>query len=863
MADQNQPLDQSSSSDHKPIHEEEWDVNMKEINPRKKREPKHQTVVKWLWRGTLAGLAAFILFIFVLSFQDLPTFEQLENPTSNLASEILGSNKEVIGRYFVENRVAVPFDSLSKNLVNALIATEDERFFEHSGIDWRAIARVGYGLVTLNPKGGGSTISQQLAKLLYSDRDFSGMNPIRKGFALATTKFKEWITAVKLEKSYTKEEIMAMYLNQFNFINGAYGIRAASEIYFGKPQNKLKIEEAALLIGMLQNPALHNPLKRPQNAQNRRNVVLAQMVKNGYLKEADFNKLKILPIKLNFTRITHADGLATYFRMELRKDIQTLLDKPEYRKADGSKYNIYKDGLKIYTSIDPVIQRNAEAASRAHMADLQKRFFTVWKGRDPWTDKAINIDAKVREQGLMRNIYESDRYQNIRSKYLDDVVQTIESEVDGLILEDQDIEYLMDNNAKGGVLTKLITDKGLSADKVSKLREVVQGSHWAKLKGNWNALQAGVQKEFRVPTKMRIFAYNNENEKDTIMSPIDSIKYLRMFLQMGSMAIDPVTGYVKSWIGGINHKYFQYDHVRTQRQVGSTFKPFVYATAISQQGISPCFQIPDLAYTIHAGEGSFGLLKNWTPSNSHGGYSGRALNLKQALKESVNSISVYLMKQLGDSGPVRGLVNALGIDSTRITSSPTICLGACDLSVLQMSGAYTAFANNGLFTKPMYLIKIEDKNGRVIYQNLPEERQALQPGANYVMVDMLKYVTAGAPGISGLKSDVGGKTGTTNDFVDGWFMGITPKLVVGTWVGGDDRWIRFLTLADGQGAKMARPFFARFLKALESDPKAHFDSSARFQKPPGDLGIEINCGEYNKPSSTPEEGDLFDNQFEN
>ena len=852
-------------AENQPIHEQEWDITMKEVKPRQKREPQHRNVVKWLWRMTFAGLLGFMLFIFILSFQDLPTFEQLENPTSSLASEILGSDRTVIGRYFIENRVAVPYDSLSKNLVNALISTEDERFLEHSGIDWRAIARAAYGVLTFQSKGGGSTISQQLAKLLYSDRDFTGMSPWRKTLALGTTKFKEWITAVKLEKSYTKDEILAMYLNQFNFINGAYGIRAASEIYFGKPQNKLKVEEAALLIGMLQNPALHNPLKRPQNALNRRNVVLGQMVKNTYLTQKEFDKVKTYPIKLNFTRISHADGIAPYFRMELRKDIQNLLDRPEYRKADGSKYNIYKDGLKIYTSIDPDMQRQAEATSRAHMIELQKRFWTVWKNRDPWTDKEINIDPKTREASLMRNVRESDRYQNLRSKYLDDVIQDIEAEVDGLMIDDQDIDYLMEMDDKGTALTKLITEKGMAADKVYKLRDVVHGKHWAVLKGNFNALQRDLKTEFRSPTKMRIFAYNTENEKDTIMSPIDSIKYLRMFLQMGTMAIDPVTGYVKAWVGGINHKYFQYDHVRNQRQVGSTFKPFVYATAISQQGISPCFPIPDLAYTIRPGDGNFGLTRNWTPTNAHGGYSGRALNLKQALKESVNSISVYLMKQLGDTGPVRGLVNALGIDSSKITKSPTICLGACDLSVLQMSGAYTAFANNGLFTKPMYLVKIEDKNGRVIYQNLPEERQALQPGANFVMVDMLKYVTAGAPGIAGLKSDVGGKTGTTNDFVDGWFMGITPKLVVGTWVGGDDRWIRFLTIADGQGAKMARPFFARFLKALESDPKSKYDATARFQRPPGDLGIEINCDEYNKASGggSTSTGEVGENQFEN
>jgi penicillin-binding protein 1A len=332
-----------------------------------------------------------------------------------------------------------------------------------------------------------------------------------------------------------------------------------------------------------------------------------------------------------------------------------------------------------------------------------------------------------------------------------------------------------------------------------------------------------------------------------------------MFMQFGSLAVDPKTGYVKAWVGGINHKYFQYDHCRSTRQVGSTIKPYVYATAVAQQGVSPCMQIPDLPYTIHAGEGSFGLSRNWTPSNSKG-YSGKNYNLKEALKESVNTISVYLMKQLSDTGPVRGLMHNMGIDSAKISKQPALCLGACDLSVMEMAGAYTTFANDGMFEKPMYLLRIEDKNGKIIYNNLPEEHRALGAAANYVMVDMLKYVTQGAPGVSELKSEVGGKTGTTNDYVDGWFMGITPNLVVGTWVGGDDRWIRFLTIEDGQGAKMARPFFAKFVKKLETDPKSGYNFSQKFKIPPGDLGITINCGEYNNKQKSSDE--FSENEFE-
>ncbi len=844
---------------NQPIYQTEWDVNAKPptpSNPRDARTSKYEHWTKWMWRLAIGSLSALILYIIVLNFSGLPTFEELENPKSNLASEIFGSNNEVIGRYYIENRVPVPYDSLSKNLVNALISTEDERFYSHSGIDWEAFGRVAKGLATFNPQGGGSTISQQLAKLLYSNRDFKGMGTVRRAFALVNIKLQEWITAVKLEKSYTKEEILAMYLNQADFIYGGTGIRSASEIYFGKPQNKLKLEEAAVLVGMLQNPALHNPVKHPQNALKRRNIVLGQMVRNKVLTQAEYDKYSKIPVKLNFTRNSAIGGLAAYFRMELRKDIQKILETPEIRKSDGSKYNIYKDGLKIYTTIDPVIQRHAEAAMREHMGQLQKRYWAVWKGRDPWSDKAINIDATIRQNALQRIISESDRYQALRSRYLDDIVAKIQTDIEGLVLTDDDIKTLIEMK---GPLAKLVTEKNMPAEKVAQLRRLLESEDWTNLKNQWNGLQNAVGKDFRNKIPMKIFAHSISGEKDTVMSPLDSIKYHRMFMQLGSLAVDPKTGYVKAWVGGINHKYFQYDHCRSTRQVGSTIKPYVYATAVAQQGVSPCMQIPDLPYTIHAGEGSFGLSRSWTPSNSKG-YSGRNYNLKEALKESVNTISVYLMKQLSDTGPVRGLMNNMGIDSAKIIKQPALCLGACDLSVMEMAGAYTTFANDGMFEKPMYLLRIEDKNGKIIYNNLPEEHRALGAAANYVMVDMLKYVTQGAPGISELKSEVGGKTGTTNDYVDGWFMGITPNLVVGTWVGGDDRWIRFLTIEDGQGAKMARPFFAKFVKKLETDPKSGYNFSQKFKIPPGDLGITINCGEYNNKQKTSDE--FSENEFE-
>ena len=859
-----------SPKKNKLSYQAEWDMNSKKSSALQKSSNKktvlHRKFVKWMWWFAIGSTLVTILFFFILSYQDLPTFDELENPKSNIASEIFGDNNEVIGRYYIENRVPVVYDSLHTDinhayLVHALIDTEDERFEQHSGIDWEAIARVIKGLVTLNPQGGGSTITQQLAKLLYSNRDFKGMNPVHRFFALVTIKFKEWLTAVKLERSYTKEEIIAMYLNQADFIYGGTGIRSAAEIYFNKQPKNLKVEEAALLIGMLQNPSLHNPVKHPQNAKNRRNIVLNQMVKKGHLSAATYNKLKNQDLKLNFQRSSSVEGMAAYFRMTLREEIQEILRKSDIKKPDGSNYNIYKDGLKIYTTINPVVQKHAEAAMVEHMAQLQRRFFTVWKGRDPWSDKSINIDPKIRDSKLKEKIYESDRYQNLRSRYLDETIGKIENDIEGLVLESKDIDELMQIDKSGTSMAKLITDKGYSAEKAAFMHKVRTHKDWPALKGRYIALEAATTKAFAKPVPMKVFSYVTGGEKDTIMSPLDSIKYHRMFLQLGSMAINPTNGHVKAWVGGVNYRYFQYDHCKSRRQVGSTFKPFVYATAIYQQGISPCMQIPDIQYSIGPGEGSFGLSKSWSPANAKG-FSGHSLNLYQGLKESANSISVYLLKQLGATRQVRGLANQMGIDSSHLPVQPAICLGACDLSVLEMSGAYASFANDGNYTKPIYLLRIEDKNGKVLYRDSGESHPAIKSESNYVMVQLLKNVVKGAPGISELQSEVGGKTGTTNDFVDGWFMGITPGLTVGTWVGGDDRWVRFLSIADGQGSRMARPFFAKFIKKLESDPKSGYDYSKKFKVPPGDLGITIDCGEYNKPI-TQESDEFSENNFEN
>ena len=824
------------------------------------RMPIYKKITRWMWVFAIAGIAFVALLFLLLSTQDLPTFEELENPNSNLASEVYASDGLVLGRYYVENRVPVSFEDLSPHLVQALIATEDERYYSHSGIDAEGLARVLGKNVILGQRsaGGASTITQQLAKMLFTDKPGSGLERVIQ-------KFKEWIIAVKLERSYTKDEIMAMYLNKFNFINGAYGIKAASEIYFGKGQDSLNVQEAATLVGMLKNPALFNPVRRPDTTKHRRMVVLKQMEKNKIITRSEYDSLRVLPLDMtSFKRSTHADGLAPYFRMELRKELSRILSREECLKTDGSKYNIFSDGLKIYTTLDPVIQRHAEEAMVEHMTQLQKKFWKVWKGRDPWTYNDPEKEPEENEsvikaaaQALEKDIRETPRYHTMWEESMGKLIEDISKEIDGFKLRDIDIERLLDEEREKGSLTRLVSRKLVGSKLAMKYRKVLESPSWRPLKLAYREFKDQVDLGFNKAIPMKVFAYNPQMEIDTVMTPLDSIKYHRMFLQLGSMAVDPVTGHVKAWVGGINHRYFQFDHVTSYRQVGSTFKPFVYATAIAQQGISPCFTVYDLPYTIHVGEGNFGLLEDWTPANAGGEYSGEAYTLYRGLMNSKNTVSVFLMKQLGDARPVQNLVANMGLSKNLIPAQPSICLGASDLTVQQLTGAYTTFANNGMYSKPVFILRIEDKNGRVLYQEEPEERLALHPNPNYVMLDMLKKVVyQGLPGFGGIKSEMGGKTGTTNDYVDGWFMGLTPDLVVGTWVGGDQRWVRFLSLRDGIGAKMARPFFGRLLKRLENDPDADYDPEARFVIPSGDIGIVIDCDVYNDDFG-PGSGDDF------
>ncbi len=820
--------------------------------------PTHKGIVLWLWRLVLAGVVGTLLVFVILSFSDLPSVRELENPKTEEASLVVASDNSVLGKFYTANRVPVKYADLSPYLVTALISTEDERYYEHCGIDFKGVARA---LFYLGKKGGASTITQQLAKQLFTGTASDNI------FERVIQKLKEWIIAVRLERRYTKEEIIALYLNRYDFINGAQGIQAASEIYFNKPPKNLTVDEAATLVGMLQNASYYNPLRFAERTQKRREVVMKQMQKQGHLSQVEYDTLRQKPLNINFTRQTHIDGLAPYFRMVLAEQIKEILSRPETRKSDGTAYDIYRDGLRIYTTIDPVMQRIAEEQMLLNMQRVQKQFWRTWKDRDPWTYDTrteTSIPVEIRLQHLERSMRESDRYQPLRELYLARVLDKITEETDLTFSVDlHEVDYLLRAQEDRDYISKLVSQEWISGGLAAKYRRALQSGLVKELAAQWKQLEAAKKKEFDKPVKMRIFTYDNAKmEKDSTMSPLDSIRYHRMFLQTGIMAMQPSTGFVRAWVGGINHKWFQYDHVNvnTRRQVGSTFKPFVYAATIDLRGFTPCYQVLDMQTTIEPGDGSFHLQKAWTPRNSTGGYSGRLYSLRDGLRNSVNTVSAHLMKELGSVQPVLTLVSNMGIDKSRVPPVPSIALGSVDLSVQEMTGAYTTFANNGVYNRPVYLLRIEDRYGQTIYQNLPDERPALSPQANFVMTDMLQYAASGRRGLGAVKGQVGGKTGTTNDYADGWFMGITPELVVGTWVGGEDRWISFRSISEGQGANMAMPFFVEYIKALQASKNVDWDYDNKFDRPKGDLGIIMNCDEYRRPFDT--EGSEEDTNFQ-
>lgn len=818
-----------------------------------------KTIAKWLWFVWLGGLALISLIFLILSF-NLPSFEELENPNINLASIVYAEDGRPLGKYYIENRESIDYNELNPLLLQALISTEDSRYYTHSGIDFIALGRVIGKSVLLGRReqGGGSTISQQLAKLLFERPDL-GSGKLSRMFTMVGVKFKEWLTATRLERSYTKEEIIAMYLNQFDFVNGAHGIQAASQIYFGKDQSQLNSEEAATLIGMLKNPSLYNPNRFPDNARTRRNVVLNRMESSGHLTEATCDSLKTLEVDMsNFKRDMHSEGPAPYFRMELTKWLKDLLKDEKYRKPDGSKYNIYKDGLKVYTTIDLDMQQHAEEVMKDHMAKVQERFFRHWGNMDPWTKGADRRQRSIRKQSLNNRIRESERYFNTWQASLGELSETIKNRYGLPSFQGRDIERMLNEEEQAGAIRKMVASQSLSDSRAKAYNKIMTSDLWPTLKEKWSAFEAKIKKDFGTKRKMKVFAYNEAGEKEVEMTPLDSIKYHRMILQCGSLGVEPQTGDVKFWIGGVDYKYFKYDHIRSRRQVGSTFKPFVYSSAIALQGLSPCQEYLDKQYTIPAHGPNFGLPEPWSPANAEGKFLNQPFNLYHGLLYSKNSISVRLMMELGSVEPVIGLIHNMGIDSSLqypdggyvVPRVPSICLGSADLTVMEMTGAYTVFANNGVFSKPNFVVHIEDKNGRSLYRSHEEHEIALSPQYNYVMVDMLRNNTATGYGFNGVTCEYGGKTGTTNDFTDCWFVGITPNLVVGTWVGGEDPWIRFLDLANGQGSVNAKPFFGRFLKRIQDDEDIEeWDDFARFPEPPSEMDIELDCEKYKQKRS--------------
>ncbi|MEY8849397.1 penicillin-binding protein 1A [Psychroserpens sp. XS_ASV72] len=740
--------------------------------------------IRWFWITFTGGIFLFILVFLLASWGflgEMPDHTILENPKTHLATEVISSDNKTLGKFYLnDNRTPVDYDELPKHLVDALVATEDIRYYDHAGIDARGTIRA---FAYLGKKGGASTISQQLARQL-----FVGVRSKNK-FEAITQKIKEWVIAIRLERQYTKEEIIAMYFNIYDFGNNADGIRSAARIYFGKEPKELDIKESAMLVGMFKNSSLYNPRphRNPIGTKNRRNVVFSQMEKYEFITEAQMDSLQKTELDLNYSPESHREGIATYFRAYLDGFMKDWIKNNP--KPDGEKYNLYNDGLKIYTTIDSRMQQHAEDAIKRHMPRLQAEF-----------DHQNTPDR------------------NKTAPFLE--------------LEQNEIEALMNASMR-------------------------RSERWRVLK-NQGKSDKDIEASFKKPVQMTIFAWKNgkASEIDTIMKPIDSMRYYKSFLHPGMMSMDPQTGHVKAWVGGMNYKHFQYDHVKQgKRQVGSTFKPFVYATAIDQLHLSPCDTLPRQQITIEAEK--YGNPKPWTTKNSDGKYEG-FLTLKAALANSVNTITARLMDKVGPQ-PVIDMAERLGVESD-IPPVPAIALGTPDLSVYEMVAAYATFANKGVYNKPVMVTRIEDKNGTVLYQFTPESRDVLSDEVAYTTVNLMEGVTQSGSGqrlrhnwaakvpvykeiITGypyeLTNPIAGKTGTTQNQSDGWFMGMVPNLVTGVWVGAEDRAAHFKTITYGQGASMALPIWALYMKACYDDPELNVSKDA-FEKP-SELSIEVDC----------------------
>ena len=768
-------------------------------------------IIKALWIF-LAVIVLAIVIVFVSISKGwigyMPPVEELENPSYKFATEIFSEDEKVLGTwsYSKENRVYTAYKDLSPSIINALIATEDVRFVEHSGIDAKALFRafVKRGLMFQKNAGGGSTLSQQLAKQLFTE------NVARNTLQRLFQKPIEWVIAVKLERYYTKEEILSMYLNKFDFLNNAVGIKTAAYTYFGCEPKDLKIEEAATLVGMCKNPSLYNPVRFNERSRGRRNVVLEQMRKAGYITDAECDSLQALPLKLTYNRVDHKEGLATYFREDLRgvmtapkpvrsdyrgwqmqkfyEDSIAWETNPLYgwcaknKKKDGTNYNIYTDGLKIYTTINSRMQQYAEDAVKEHLGDYLQPIFFKEKEGSKNAPYARSLPEKRVEELLTKAMKQTERY-------------------------------------------RLMKEAGASEQQI--------------------------RKAFDTPEEMTVFSW--KGDKDTIMTPMDSIRYYKSFLRTGFMSMDPANGHVKAYVGGPNYVYFQYDMAMVgRRQVGSTIKPYLYTLAM-ENGFSPCDQARHVEQTLIDENGT-----PWTPRNANDKRYGEMVTLKWGLANSDNWISAYLMGKLNPYDLVR-LIHSFGVRNKAIDPVVSLCLGPCEISVGEMVSAYTAFANKGIRVAPLFVTRIEDSDGNVISTFAPQMEEVISASSTYKMLVMLRAVinegTGGRVRRYGITADMGGKTGTTNDNSDAWFMGFTPSLVSGCWVGGDERDIHFGRMTYGQGAAAALPIWAMYMKKVYDDPTLGYDQQERFKLPEG---FDPCAGSETPDGEVIEEGGLDD-----
>ena len=796
-----------------------------------KKKSIFKKFIKLIFIWGLVLSPAFVIWglIKVADDETLPKIKELENPKTDLASVIYSADYIHLGKYYHENRTNIHFNNLPTTLINALIATEDERFFEHSGIDVRALARVVKGVLTGNSsQGGGSTISQQLSKLLFPREKLTKQE-------LIIRKFKEWIIAAKLEKNYTKEEILAMYLNKFDFLNNAVGINSASQVYFNKTPRELDLHESAMLIGMAKNPSLFNPIRRPDTVLKRRSVVLFQMYKNKYISKEIYDSTKTLELGLDYNKVDHQTGLAPYFREVLRMELGRLLAGKDRNgnylisKSNGEKYDLYSDGLKIYTSIDSKMQNHAENAVKAHFKNYLQAAFSKNNSKNKNPPFSNDLSTGQIDTILNKAVRQSMYYKKLTGKTCSYC--------------ERPKKYIQ-KTSTGYKCSYCKTEKPF----LSKLE---------------------IDNKLKQKRKMKVFDWNSTNyEKDTLFTVKDSVRYYKGLLRSGLMSMNPHNGHIKAWVGGPNFKHFKYDMVsKGKRQVGSTFKPFVYATALESGVIDPCYRVPDIEYCIEVPFNEY-RKKLWCPTNSGDHFSGELTSISFALANSMNNITASIIKKGSMINDVFNRVAQLGIDTSKFDQVPAMALGVFDISVKNIVGAIAPFANEGVYVKPIYLLRIEDKFGNIIFESETESKQVWNKETAFSILEMMKLVTNGVKHstlknswggplvggtairirgkeskerpYAGISQPIAGKTGTTQNQSDGWFMGLTPDLVTGVWVGAEDRSVRFNTLSLGMGTNTALPVFAYYTKYINSDDSLQI-SQDDFTMPETMIKSPIDC----------------------